>query len=109
MGDWILGLFKNAVSTTEVIENQLPFRVTSHVPDQKWSPQLEDRGYDNVLPDQSYLTPQESVIDECGAMMKWWLAGENQRNSENNWLHCHFVYHKPHMKSPGALLWEAST
>jgi hypothetical protein len=33
-------------------------------------PQLKSRGCENVLPGEGYLTPQGSVIDECGAMVE---------------------------------------
>jgi hypothetical protein len=39
----------------------------------------EDRRYDNVLLGQSYRTPCGAVIDGYGAVMEWWLAGENRR------------------------------
>jgi hypothetical protein len=71
----------------------------------------EDIGYDNVLRDQIYGTPQGAVTDWGGAMVEWWLAGENWRNSERNLLECHFVDHEFHMKSlgikPEAPQWEA--
>jgi hypothetical protein len=34
------------------------------------------RGYDYVLLGQGYRTPRGVVIDEYGAMVEWWLAGE---------------------------------
>jgi hypothetical protein len=37
-----------------------------------------DRGYDNVLLGQGYRTPRGAVIDEYGAMVESWLAGENE-------------------------------
>jgi hypothetical protein len=37
------------------------------------------RGYDNVLLGQGCRTPRGAVIDEYGAVVKWWLAGENRR------------------------------
>jgi hypothetical protein len=40
-------------------------------------PLTEDQGYDNVLLTQSYHAPHGVVIDEYGAMVELWLAGEN--------------------------------
>jgi hypothetical protein len=37
------------------------------------------RGYDDVLLGQGYRTPRGAVIDEYGAMVGWWSAGENRR------------------------------
>jgi hypothetical protein len=45
-------------------------------------PQLNDRGYDNVLRGQGYRTPQGTVKDRDGAMVEWWLAGERSGISE---------------------------
>jgi hypothetical protein len=59
-----------------------------------------DRGYDNVLLGQGYRTPRGAVIDEYGATMGWWLAGE-QKNSEKNLLQCHFGHCEFYSKSPG--------
>jgi len=47
------------------------------------SPQLKDRGRDNVLPGRGYCTPHGAVIDGSGALMKWWLAGETEQNARN--------------------------
>jgi hypothetical protein len=58
-------------------------------------PQLEGWRCDTVLPDQ------ETVIDGYEIMVEWWLAGENRRNSERNFIQYHFILHKSHMKSPG--------
>jgi hypothetical protein len=43
------------------------------------NPQTYDQGYHNVLHGQGYRTPRGAVIDEYGAMVEWWLAGENRR------------------------------
>jgi hypothetical protein len=42
------------------------------------NPQLKDRGGDNVLPDQGYLTPQGAVIDEYKAMVELWAPVERE-------------------------------
>jgi hypothetical protein len=52
-----------------------------------------------VLPGQGYQTPQEAMSGEYGAMLKWWIARENWRNSENNVLKCHFSHQDSYMKS----------
>jgi hypothetical protein len=41
-------------------------------------------------------------INECRAMVEWWLAGENQRHLETNMLQCHLFRHDYHMTEPGA-------
>jgi hypothetical protein len=46
------------------------------------NPQLNARGYDNVLRGQSCRTAQGAVMGRYGAMVEWWLAGDRRRSSE---------------------------
>jgi hypothetical protein len=72
-------------------------------------PPLKEWQYDNVLPAQSYSTLRDS--EEHGAIVEWWLAGENQRTKEKTLLQCHFIHYESHMNlplnKPKALQWEA--
>jgi len=47
--------------------------------------------YDNAPPTRGYITPQNVVKDEYGALVKGLVAEENGRNSGDNLLLCHFV------------------
>jgi hypothetical protein len=58
---------------------------------------LKTEGCDNALPGQSCRASQEAVMHENIAMVEWWLAGENRRNSERNLHHCHFAHYKYHI------------
>jgi hypothetical protein len=63
-------------------------------------PLTEDRGYDNVLLGQDYRTPRGAVIDEYGAIVEWWLAGENWSACWKHLFQCHFVHYWSHLKLP---------
>jgi hypothetical protein len=52
--------------------------------------QGEDQGCDNVLPSQDFHTLQTVLVDEYGAMVKCWYAGESQGSIEKLWLYCYF-------------------
>jgi hypothetical protein len=54
-------------------------------------PLTYDRGYDNVLLGQGYRTPRGAVIDEYGAVVEWWLAGETDELGEKPTTD-HFIY-----------------
>jgi hypothetical protein len=58
--------------TLLLLKIELHYAITKQVLDQRWSPHLKDCGSDNAL----LSTAQDVVIDEYGAMVKWWLAGE---------------------------------
>jgi hypothetical protein len=65
------------------------------------SPQLKDRGCDNVLPGQGCRTSQgKGAIGECGAMMELWSTGENRRNWEYNMLRCNFGHQELYKIEP---------
>jgi hypothetical protein len=58
-------------------------------------------------------TSQGAVVDEYGAMVDWWLGEKTRRNSENDLLEGHLIYHESRKKSPGTELevagWESSS
>lgn len=66
-----------------------------------WDPQLKERGYDTVLPDQGYHTSQAVVIDESGAMVEGWLMWGNRRNLEKDLFQYHLVHHGSHVRYTG--------
>jgi hypothetical protein len=43
------------------------------------SPQLKNRGCENLLPDQGHSSPQGVAIGQYGAMVEWWLGRKNQK------------------------------
>jgi hypothetical protein len=45
--------------------------VTSQLPGQTRHLNLKDHGRDNTLNSEGYYTLQETVLDQCGAMVAW--------------------------------------
>jgi len=56
------------------------------------SPQLKDYGCNSVVMANAHI-----IIKQWQWHMEWWLAGENQRQSEKNLLHWHFIHHNSHL------------
>jgi hypothetical protein len=81
VGDWILRLFWNAVWTVEAIGNQLPFCITTHVPDQKWGTQLKDGGCDNIAAWSELLHTSQISNRWIWSTYYMMINGGNQRNS----------------------------
>jgi hypothetical protein len=59
------------------------FSVSSQCAGSEVKPLTEDRGCDSVLLGQSDRTPHGAVIDEYGAMVEWYFAGETEVLGEN--------------------------
>jgi hypothetical protein len=57
---------------------QLHYSVTGQVLGRLWRPKFKDSRCDNALPGQGYRVTQGVIMDECEAMVEWWLAGEKQ-------------------------------
>jgi hypothetical protein len=70
------------------------------VPGQRRNLNLKDRSCDDELRAEDYCTPHGAVICEDGAVVEWQLARKNERNSDENLLHRHFVHRESHMYSP---------
>jgi hypothetical protein len=69
--------------TMSAIKERLPLLWNHPSAGSEMNPLIKDQGYDNMLLVQGYRTPRGEVIDEYGAMVEWWLAGETKELKEN--------------------------
>jgi hypothetical protein len=95
----IFTLLSSAECRSDMAQRTYGNSATRQAPGQRWSPQLKDRGCDTVLRGQGYSTIQRAVTDGYGAMMEWWLVGENRRNPEMDVLHYDFAHSESHTNS----------